>query len=85
MAALPMPQPPTSASLSAAETGILLGMALFAFTAALTFASASVIVQCSAQFQAHSYSDLVHMHFGRRGAAALQLSIIAHVFGVMVG
>jgi hypothetical protein len=96
-------------------------MALFAFTAALTFASTSIIVRwvpaagccaaplwrrcaqaphcrsrslhapgppcCSysAQFRVHSYGDLVRMHFGRRGAAVLQLSIIAHVFGVMVG
>ncbi|KAI3429739.1 hypothetical protein D9Q98_010054 [Chlorella vulgaris] len=67
------------------ETGIVVGMALFAFTAVLTFVSTSIIVRYSAQWRVQSYSDLVRMHFGKLGATVLQLAIVVHVFGVMIG
>ncbi|KAL4421082.1 hypothetical protein ABPG77_001377 [Micractinium sp. CCAP 211/92] len=67
------------------ETGILLGMSLFAFTAVLTYASTSIIVRYACRGGFQSYGDLVKHHFGPKGSAILQLAICVHVGGVMVG
>lgn len=67
------------------ETGILVGMALFAFTACLTYISTSIVVRYASRGGFQSYGDLIKHHFGRTGAAILQLAICVHVGGVMIG
>ncbi|EFN56345.1 hypothetical protein CHLNCDRAFT_144819 [Chlorella variabilis] len=67
-----------------AETGVLAGCLLFIFVCVLTFFSASIIVRHATALGTQSYGELVRANFGGASALLLQLSIVTHVFGVMV-
>jgi hypothetical protein len=58
---------------------------LYVVSAYLCASLAQMLCRYASDGGFRSYSDLVRHHFGRAGATVLQLAIVTHVFGVMIG
>lgn len=67
-----------------ANVGIFLGIGISIFVGYCTYVCCHAIVVGCARHKAESYGALVDTLYGRGGYLALQWSIIAHVYGVMI-